>query len=524
MAANGSVARPSSVALVIVLTLAIVGAVSIARQGIIVPPLAPPEPAWASVGHDNAHTGHSRSLPVNGPITLLNRFVFNPGESVAGSPAIDGGGNAYFVRQDRAIHALGKDGDTMWCYALQPITDTTCTGSGSIVPVPLLGTVPSALAAPDREVYVVGPFGQFIRFDPTKAVPSYSISGSLVSSSGLVASKDRVLTDVHGVEPFFLYGVVRQASGRFAVTKLNQDGTRAAGWRDTLIRARQLTAVSVAPDGTPLVVATAPRVGAVATLYALSFGDGRVLWRVDLAPGYPSYASVEGTTSGWVAWVAVNAQQQSSVVVVDNKQRKLWQRTIGHHVVVSNGGLALAHPMWGRPAHNGLAYLSSDAGIYLFDLAHRRMGIFGLDARLSTVGMPGAPVLDEGNNLYVGTSRGHVYAIAPSGRTLWRYDTGRDARFAVEPYPSDSTAVLVVSHDTRLNQDVVEKLGEGPGGLPVATGVAIACAAPDCPTATPTVTPTTVPTETSTPVPPTVTATSAPTAMPTATLPPVTAG
>src|SRR5919197_1396952 len=121
----GGPLRPSDLVLVVVLAAAAIGAISLVRQ----PPnprLATPKPppAWAALGHDAARSGHSLSYPVGLPITQRWWRTLPP---IARPPVIDGYGNAYLARSDGALLALDANGNTRWCAAVQPITDTSCT-------------------------------------------------------------------------------------------------------------------------------------------------------------------------------------------------------------------------------------------------------------------------------------------------------------------------------------------------------------------------------------------------------------
>jgi len=187
---------------------------------------------------------------------------------------------------------------------------------------------------------------------------------------------------------------------------------------------------------------------------------------------------------------------RSWVFAVDSRGRERFRWSVGHSLVVTNGGVALAHPSRNDPEHTALGCVSSDRGVYVIALSRRRAATWLiLDARVS--GVPGPPTLDNRDILYVGTSDGHVYAkrLDGGGHVIWRYDTGRDAHYyPVEPYPTEDKSVLVVSRDRASGHDVVEALlAEAGAGIPVTTIV------PPTPVPTNTITPSPGPTNTITP-------------------------
>jgi len=538
---------PSGLILAALLVAATLGAASLVRQSIIIPPPPPAPASWSSAGYDNTRSGHSRSFGyrANAPITLRWRIKIAPPGAVAGQPVMDGVGNAYITERDGAVLALNADGKTLGCDALQPITDTSCTGPVSSASSPPLGVYPHALAGPDGAVYVVSASGDLVPFVLNPGSPLSSetlqaqpvIANGLLPSAGLVASKTQLQTSVKGVEPYDLYGVVALGPRRFAVAALDQKGVALANWVRTSIATRRLSPLSIAPDGTVLATASAPRVGGAARLYALG-ADGHIRWSRALAPGAPSYAAIEGVDAHWLAWTTGNADNTSWVAVVDETGRLLWRWTTAQPLIRGDdnaaAGVALVHPLHPNPSSDARAFVAGDAGVYLLDLPRHRATLF-LDAR--TYGLPGPLTLDQRDFLYVPTATGHIYDLWTDGRhdrVRWRYDTGRDARYIVElypstRYPSDKDAVLIVSHDRDANSDVVESLGGGgqalatvevPTPTPTATAVntptpttaSLACAPIDCPTATATPSPTDLPTTT-----PTVLPTTTPTALPTAT-------
>jgi len=520
---------PSSTALIVLLVAGVIGAVSLARQPILVAPQPPSPPAWSVPGYDNARSGHSRATPLDTLTSVrwrvdLGASQTGAGQTIAAPPVIDGDGNSYYVRGDGALLMLKKDGMSGGCVALKQPADPACVGS---VAGPPSAAIPSVLAAPDKDVYVVNPRGDFERFSPTDSnqltIQTPPTGDALVPEDGLVASKYQDETDLNApppsyLQPFSLYGVVRLGPGsRYQVREFDQTGQPVADFNARPIRASRLTPISVAPDGTLLVVAQALRPGGNATLWALD-AKGRNVWTRALAPGIPSYAAVEGpnASSHWLAWVAVSrpgSVGRSWVFAVDSKGRRRFTWSVGHSLVVTNSGVALAHPSRNDPVHTALGCVSSDRGVYVIALSRRRAATWLiLDAHVS--GVPGPPTLDNRDVLYVGTSVGHVYAkrLDGGGHVIWRYDTGRDAHYyPVEPYPTEGKSVLVISRDRATGHDVVEALlAEAGAGIPVTTIV------PPTPVPTNTVTPTPVPTNTVTPTPvPTNTIT--PTPVPTTT-------
>jgi outer membrane protein assembly factor BamB len=493
--------RPSDLVLVVVLAAAAIGAISLVRQ----PPnprLATPRPppAWAALGHDAARSGHSLSYPVELPITQRWWRTLPP---IARPPVIDGYGNAYLARADGALLALDSNGNTRWCAAVQPITDTSCTAPLPPPPYALPAPVaPNAQLGLDGYVYVVGAGGRLAAFNPNPLTPLWHRRVGFLADDGVV----------FGPDGRTLYGVVaaprQHGHPALAVAAVRRPGQPVRGWRRTSIPSRALTPVSMAPDGTALVAATAPMPGGDAALYALD-AHGSVRWRLPLAAGRPSYAAVEGRGGEWVAWVAVAGATRSWVIVADAHGHALWRWSTGRPLDVIDGGIALASRTVTHPLRSGLAYVGSTVGVYSLDLSRRHARLF-FDTRVRRAGAAGVPTTDVDGTVYVATTAGHVYDVGPNGHVRWRYDTGRDARGVLTLYP-DGT-VLVTSHD-RAGADVAEALGAH--GTPVTPVGGLICAAPDCPTPTPTLTPTLTMTPTAT-LTPTVTVT------PTATLTPTT--
>lgn len=517
---------PSRLTLLIVLIAAAVGALSLARQRPIVPPPKPPPPAWAVAGHDSARTAHSLSYPAALPLTLRWWREFQPPATIARPPVVDGYGNIYLARPDSALQALKPSGDTRWCVAEQPITDTTCAGPSLQGPIgqalPRRPVPPNALVGPDDTVYVVDGAGGLAVFDPDpkSATPVWHGSLGLVAGAGVALSPDG--TTLYGVAEGparSLYGVVALRQRR------NPSGSwgRAPGWRTTFIHALKLSPVSVAPDGTPLVVAAAPAPDGRAMLYALD-PTGGVRWRVPLAAGRPSYAAIEPTGTGWIAWIAVAGPVRSWVYLVDNTGHMLWDWPTLHHLDTRDGGIALSLQSKGCPsARTGIGYVSSEVGIYALDRRIHHPWLF-FDTRPLGAGTPGAPTTDVCGGVYVATSHGDVYSLVPTGHTIsplgrvrWSYDTGRDARGSVE---LDADGNVLVMSRTADGGTVLESLGsaqQAPNPQPVTplpSTTTVVCAGSDCPTPmpTPTTTPTITPTVTATPA-----ATATPTATPTAT-------
>jgi outer membrane protein assembly factor BamB len=470
--------------LAVVLASAAIGAISLVRQRPD-PHLATPipPPAWSVAGHDAARSGHSLSYAAALPITRRWWRALMP---IARPPAIDGYGNAYLARSDGALLALDSNGNTRWCAAVQPITDTSCTGALPPVPPPALPppVAPSVLIGPDGKLYVVGAGGRLAVFNPNPLSPLWHRRLGFIADDGVV----------FGLDGRTLYGVVAAAQQHghptFAVAAVRRLGRPARGWHRTPIPSRGLTPVSIAPDGTVVVAATAPVPGGDAALYALD-AHGGVRWRLPLAPGRPSYAAIAGVGREWVAWVAVAGAMRSWVVVADERGHALWRWSTGRPLDVIDGGVTLASRTMSHPSRSGRAYVGSTVGVYGLDLSGRHARLF-FDTRVRRAGAAGVPTTDVDGTVYVATTAGHVYAVGPDGRVRWRYDTGRDARGVLTLYP-DGT-VLVTSHD-RAGADVAEALGAH--GTPVTPVGGLLCAAPDCPTPTPTVTMT--PTATLTP-------------------------
>ena len=469
--------RPSDLVLVVVLVSAAIGAISLVRQ----PPnprLATPKPppAWAALGHDAARSGHSLSYPVGLPITQRWWRTLPP---IARPPVIDGYGNAYLAHADGALLALDANGNTRWCAAVQPITDTSCTAPLPPPPpyVPPPPVAPNALLGPDGYLYAVGARGVLAAFNPNPLTLLWHRRVGFIADDGVVVGRDGRT----------LYGVVaaprQQGYPAFAVAAVGRLGRPAGGWHLTPIPSRGLTPVSIAPDGTVVVAATAPVPGGDAALYALN-AHGSVRWRLPLAPGRPSYAAIAGVGGEWVAWVAVAGALRSWVVVADARGHALWRWSTGRPLDVADGGVTLARRTASHPARSGLAYVGSTVGVYGLDLSRHRAWLF-FDTHVRRAGAAGVPTTAVDGTVYVATTAGHVYAVGPDGRVRWRYDTGRDARGVLTLYP-DGT-VLVTSHD-RAGADVAEALGAH--GTPVTPVDGLMCAAPDCPTPAPTVTPT----------------------------------
>jgi len=518
---QGSWLGPSNLALIVVLLAAGIGALSLARQRSPLPPLGTSPPAWSVAGHDAARTAHSRSYPA-ADLTLRWTRALAP---LGRPPVVDGAGNAYLARADGALLSLSPNGDTRWCAAVRPITDTACTGPqpppGQPLPAPV---APSVTISPDNSLFVVDGAGELSHVDTSSPNYMWKVPAGLIPSDGIVLSPDSGT----------LYGVVPGTTrAHYAVAALRPQPkpsagwASAAGWRPTVIHAARLTPVSVAPDGTPLVVARAADPAGAATLDALD-AHGGVRWQVSLAPGRPSYATIETTDHGWIAWVAVTGTSRSWVIVVDDKGRVLWRWPTLHVLDTVDGGFALSLPSDVKCSpRSSLAYVSSEVGVYALDRRSHHPWLF-FDTRRYHAGIPGAPSTDVCGNVYVATDRGYVYSVAlPSGRYFgrvrWSYDTGRDARGALALDPGGN--VLVPSRGI-VGTAVVESLGSG--GAPLATAVpgatAMACAGADCPTPTPTLSPTVAPTASPTITPtlsPAITPTLSPTiAPPTATISP----
>src|SRR5919204_5816955 len=489
----GGPLRPSDLVLVVVLAAAAIGAISLVRQ----PPnprLATPKPppAWAALGHDAARSGHSLSYPVGLPITQRWWRTLPP---IARPPVIDGYGNAYLAHSDGALLALDVNGNTRGCAAVQPITDTSCAAplppATQALPPPV---APNALIGPDGKLYVVGARGALAVFVGARGALA-AFNPNLLTllwhrRVGFIADEGVVL----GLDGRTLYGVVaaprQHGHPAFAVAAVRGLGRPASGWHRTPVPSRGLTPVSIAPDGTVVVAATAPVPGGDAALYALD-AHGRVRWRLPLAPGRPSYAAIAGAGGAWVAWLAVAGAKRSWVVVADERGHALWRWSTGRPLDVIDGGVTLASRTVSQPSRSGRAYVGSTVGVYSLDLSRRHARLF-FDTRVRRAGAAGPPTTAVDGTVYVATTAGHVYGVGPDGRVRWRYDTGRDTRGVLTLYP-DGT-VLVTSHD-RAGADVAEALGAH--GTPVTPVGGLLCAAPDCPTPTPT--PTLTPTSTLTP-------------------------
>src|SRR5918911_2088683 len=299
--------RPSDMVLVVVLVSAAIGAISLVRQ----PPnprLATPRPppAWAALGHDAARSGHSLSYAVGLPITQRWWRTLPP---IARPPVIDGYGNAYLAHSDGALLALDVNGNTRGGAAVQPITDTSCAAplppATQALPPPV---APNAVIGPDGKLYVVGAHGVLAAFVGARGALA-AFNPNLLTllwhrRVGFITDEGVVL----GLDGRTLYGVIaaprQHGYPAFAVAAVRGLGRPASGWHHTPVPSRGLTPVSIAPDGTVVVAATAPVPGGDAALYALDT-HGRVRWRRPLAPGRPSYAAIAGAGGEWVAWVAV---------------------------------------------------------------------------------------------------------------------------------------------------------------------------------------------------------------------------
>jgi len=510
---QGSWLGPANLALIVVLLAAGIGALSLARQRPLLSPLTPSPPAWSAAGHDAARTAHSRSYPAADLTLRWTRALASRGRP----PVVDGNGNAYLSRADGALLSLSPNGDTRWCAAVRPVTDATCTGPppppGQPLPPPV---APSVTISPDNSLFMVDGAGDLSHVDPSSPHPVWSISAGLIPGDAVALSPDSGT----------LYGVVSgMTRAHYAVAALQPQSkpdsgwAAAARWRRTFIHAARLTPVSVAPDGTPLVVARAADPTGAATLYALN-AHGGVRWHVSLAPGRPSYATIEAAGHGWVAWVAVTGASRSWVIVVDDKGRVLWRWPTLHVLDTVDGGFALSLPSAVKCSpRSSRAYVSSEVGVYAFDRRSHHPWLY-FDTRRYHAGIPGAPATDVCGNVYVGTDRGYVYSVAlPDGRYFgrvrWSYDTGRDARGALALDPQGN---VLVSSRGISGTVVVESLGSG--GAPLATAApsasALACAGVDCPTPMPTLSPTAAPTAS-----PTITPTLSPTITPpTATISP----
>jgi len=503
-------AVPSTVVLFVVLTAAGLGAISLARQPRIARLANPqPAPAWAVTGHDSARTGHTPYAAPAAPTLLWGPLSI--AAPVAHPPIIDGSHNVYVARSDGGLLFFkgNSNGDTNWCPTERSITDTLCAGpsprpavSSSKGGNALVRTTLSGLAV---QTYVVDGRGSLAAFDttsPLSSTPNRLLDvpqrPSLAPDAGLVSGRRG--------STLYLYGVrVLTSRSSYAVTALGDNGRPVRGWRETPIASRGLTPVSIAPDGTLLVAASALEPGGAAVLYALDT-HGRVLWRLPLAPGLPSYVTVQGTSSGWTAWVAVTGAARSWVVVAYSDRRPPWRWSVGHPLDVTDGGVALAQPSVDVPltepitdtaALPDVGYVAGTVGIYALDAAHHHAWLF-FDTRRVVGDIPGPPITDKGGTVYVATRKGHVYAVRPAdGQPLWRYDTGRDAQ---GPLVVDSSGALVVMSRDTAGAAYVEALGAN-GGAALTVTTAVACAGLDCPTATPTPPATATPPPTVSPAP-----------------------
>lgn len=488
-------AGPSTVVLFVVLAAAGLGAISLARQPRIARLANPqPAPAWAVTGHDSARTGHTPYAAPAAPTLLWGPLSI--AAPVAHPPIIDGSHNVYVARSDGGLLFFkgNSNGDTNWCPTERPITDTLCAGPSPSPSVSspkggnaLVRTTLSGLAV---QTYVVDGRGGLAASDTTSPLSSTSSRLLDVPQRPPLAPDAGLVSGRRG-STLYLYGVrVLASRSSYAVTALGDDGRPVRGWRETPIASRGLTPVSIAPDGTLLVAASAPEPGGAAALYALDT-HGRALWRLPLAPGLPSYVTVQGTSSGWTAWVAVTGAARSWVVVAYSDRRPPWRWSVGHPLDVTDGGVALAQPTVDVPltapitdtaAPPDVGYVAGTVGIYALDAAHHHAWLF-FDTRRVVGDIPGPPITDKGGTMYVATRKGHVYAVRPAdGQPLWRYDTGRDAR---GPLLVDSSGALIVMSRDTAGAAYVEALGAN-GGTALTVTMAVACARLDCPTATPT--------------------------------------
>lgn len=464
----------SAVVLLVVLLAAAMGALALARQRPN-PRLAArvPPAAWALEGHDAARTGHSLSYFTTLPITLVpNHWRQIP--PIGRAPIIDGYGNVYLARPDGALLALNADFGTSWCAALQPITDTSCTGPAAETPPSPLppGVLPNAIIGPDGYhvyIYVVGEQGVLRVYDRSSPYPLWHKYLGLVPDDGVV----------FGPDPGIMYGVIpagpQHGLRAYAVVALRWPGVPSQGWRTVPIVSRGLSPPAIAPGGAVLVSARSSRTGRPAMLYALS-NSGEMRWRVALAPGRPSAVAIEGKPNDWVAWAVVVGATRSWLFVVDHRGRLIWRWSTGHPLSVTGGVVALAHPARANPLQNGLGYVGSPVGIYAFDLRLRHAWLFS-DTR--TYGPTGAPVTDYRDTVYFATASGQIFDVWQNGTLRWRYDTHRTAPGPLALYPDGS--VFVTTRDAN-GMTVAEKLGTD--GVPLAAGAY--CADPDCPSPTPT--------------------------------------
>src|SRR5918911_5675913 len=309
--------RPSDTVLVVVLASAAIGAISLVRQ----PPnprLATPRPppAWSVAGHDAARSEHSLSYPVGLPISQRWWRVVQP---IARPPVIDGYGNAYLARSDGALLSLDANDNTRGGAAVHPITDTSSTAPLPPPPpyVPPPPVAPNALLGPDGYLYAVGARGVLAAFNPNPLTLLWHRRVGVTADDGVVFGRDGRI----------LYGIVsaprQHGYPAFAVAAVRRLGRPASAWHLTPIPSRGLTPVSIAPDGTVVVAATAPVPGGDAALYAFN-AHGSVRWRLPLAPGRPSYAAIAGVDGEWVAWVAVAGAKRSWVVGGHERGPCLW--------------------------------------------------------------------------------------------------------------------------------------------------------------------------------------------------------
>lgn len=524
--------RPSTAVLLVMLLAAAFGAILLVRQSPAVPQRIP-TPAWAAEGHDSQRTSYAPVVPLTLTIGLRWRVVTERGPTLSPprAPVIDGfvdyRNRVYVPRPDGALLALeGSSGNTKGCAAVQPVTDTACTGAQPVAPPPVAS---SALVGLDGNVYTVGGTGRLQAYnpspsgDPAIGAPSWTWQGNLLPGAGLASSRDGST----------LYGVARRAPLSYAVAAIRWSGNPlraqpASGWQETPISARYLTPVSVAPDDVLLVGARSAMAGAPARLYALN-KDGRVRWSLPLVPGRPSYASIEGTAQRWLAWIAVQGERTSTVFAVGRNGHVMRRWTVDQPVVVDRGGVALARPQDYADRGMALAYVGSPIGVYALNVASARPRLL-FDTRAALRGQTrdlagastGPPTTDLKGTIYVGTAFGRVYDVRPDGTMRWYYDTGRDARW---PVVLDARGDAFVTSRAPDGTTVVEAITALDASRAAPTvGPGMRCVVDDCPTPTPTSTPLPTATPTATPSP-TATATATPTAVPSATptVPPATA-
>jgi outer membrane protein assembly factor BamB len=332
---------------------------------------------WPQFGGDALHSGATRVVgPQRGHVRWRRRLE---GPVVPG-PAVASGDVVYAASNGGVLHAIdlstGRDRwrfDGHGAYGSDLSTAPTVLRDGLVL-----------WPGPRDTLYALGPDGRL----------RWRLRLAAMPLSPAVAGRHDV--------------VVSDQSGWVRALEL-RDGAPRVRWR---VRAGTLSYASpaVAPDGTVYVTADRDLV---------AIRNGHVAWRY--AAGALSEVSPAVAGDGTVIFGSNDEHEYG----VDSSGRLRWRYRIG--------ALTYSSPV---ATPGGLIYFGDHHGVVsALDLEGRLVArVAGLQptARLRSVGVWTAPLVDGRHDVYFGTRPGHVYGFAPTGRRLFDLDTGA----TVDSYPA----------------------------------------------------------------------------------------